>query len=49
MLNQWFHIVISKHIIVKEMENKIIKTNLFTIIWWIAKEALKEYFNFEEN
>ena len=23
------------------MENKIIKTNILTIIWWIAKEALK--------
>ena len=50
MSNQWFHIIVSKHIIVKEKENKIIKTNHFTVIWWIVKEAFKkEYFNFQEN
>ena len=42
MSNQWFHVIVSKHIIIKEKENKIVKTNHFTTIWSIVKEALKK-------
>ena len=41
MSNQWFYIIVSKHIIVKEKDNKIIKTNHFTTIWSIVKKKLK--------
>ena len=40
MLNQWFHIIVSKYIIVKKIK-KIITTNYFTTIWSIGKETLK--------
>ena len=46
MSNSWFHIIVSKHIIVKEDKNKIIKINHFTAIWSIAKKTLKIIFQF---
>ena len=49
MSNQWFHIIVSIHIIAKEKENKITKTNYFTKIYSILKEALRKYLNFQEN
>ena len=50
MSNQWFHIIVCKRIIVQEKEKKIIKTNHFTTIWSVVKEALrKKYFNFKKN
>ena len=42
MSNQWFLIVASKRIIVKEKENKIIKTNHFITIWSIVTKALRK-------
>ena len=49
MSNQWFHIIVSKHIIVKEKENKIIKTNHFTTIWSTAKKTLKRIFQLSKE
>ena len=50
MSNQWFHIIDCKRIIVQEKEKKNIKTNHFTTIWSVAKEALrKKYFNFQKK
>ena len=42
MSNQWFHIIVCKRIIVQEKEKKIIKTNHFTTIWSVVKEALRK-------
>ena len=42
MSKQWFHIIICKRIIVQEKEKKIIKTNHFTTIWSVVKEALRK-------
>ena len=42
MSNQWFYIIVCKRIIVQEKEKKIIKTNHFTTIWSVMKEALRK-------
>ena len=42
MSNLWFHIIVCKRIIVQEKEKKIIKTNHFTTIWSVVKEAIRK-------
>ena len=42
MSNQWFYLIVGKRIIVQEKEKKIIKTNYFTTIWSVVKEALRK-------